>query len=302
MQRPDPGLALSRSRVRATTIASLCLVFLLPSAASSRSYELRYGLAPGQTWHAVQTIFRETTVAGLTRTDRNTARFRYETRESKVDGLLRLDASMLSQTMDDQQSPFDFSVIRFLALTDMRGTMRGVHFQIGEAEPPELPGLERDPVAYRQMLRSVAAAWLDAVYWLPELPERPIEVGEAFVVSNRGDVGGTNPGVSMQIESTTTFTLRKVTGPQAEFAIQVRSTVDAATALAGIVSNRLAEGEAVFDLELGMWKHQETRSDHRVSLSGAPGAEQGSARTVTTIEMALGEPPEVEPPVGRVGL
>ncbi len=302
MRRPDLTLPLSGFRVRATTVASLCLVFLLPGAAWSRSYELRYGLRPGQTWHAVQTVFRETTVAGLTRTDRNTARFRYETLESPLDGQLRLDASMLSQTMDDRESPFDFSVIRFLALTDVRGVMRGVHFQIGEAEPPELPGIERDPVAFRQMLRSVAAAWLDAVYWLPELPERPLEVGEAFVIANRGDVGGTDPGVSMQIESTTTFRLRKVTGRQAEFAIQVRSTVDAATAIADIVSNRNAEGEAVFDLELGMWTHQETRSDHRASLSGAPGAEQASARTVTTIAMALGEPPEVKPPADRVGL
>jgi len=283
-------------------IAALCLALLLPAAASARDYELRYGLHPGQTWHAVQTVFRETSVAGDTRTDRATARFRYETQVAPVEGEVRLDARMLSQTMDGQQSPFDFSVIRFLAQTDPRGTMRGLHFQIGEAEPPEMEGIERDPVAFRQMLRGVAAAWIEAVFWLPELPEQPIAVGESFVVNDRGDVGGTDPGVAMQIESTTSYTLRRVTGSQAEFAIQVRSTVDAATARAGIVSNRAAEGEAVFDLELGMWTRHETRSDHRARLDGVPGTDQATAHTVTTVEMRLGAPPEVEPPANRVGL
>lgn len=278
------------------------LLWLLPAAAAAGSYELRYGLTSGQTWHAVQTVFRETTVAGQTRTERASARFRYDVKDAPVPGDLRLDARMLSQTMGDEQSPFDFSVIRFLAQSNERGTLRGMHFQLDDADPPDLPGLEPDPVAFRQMLRSVAAAWIDAVYWLPELPERPIELGETFVQRDARDVGGTDPGVAMKMEATTTYTLRKVTGKLAEFAIEVRSTVGASTAQTGIVSNRQATGEAVFDLELGMWRRQETRSEHRASLEGLPGADQATGRTVTTIEMTLGEAPEVDPPADRVGL
>ena len=281
---------------------ALGLMVLLPSAASARSYELRYGLAVGQTWQAVQTTFRETTVAGLTRTDTAAARFRYEIVEAPVENEVRLEARMLSQTMGSEESPFDFSPIRFLAQTDPRGTMRGVHFQLGEAEPPYLEGIEPDPVAFRQMLRSLAAAWIEAVYWLPELPVQPLSVGESFVIQDRGDVGGTDPGVAMQIESKTTYTLQKVTGRLAEFTIRVTSTVDGATAQSGIVSNRSAEGEALFDLELGMWTRQETRSEHRAALHGAPGADHASGRTVTTIEMGLGDAPATNAPSDRVGL
>ncbi len=93
-----------------------------------------------------------------------------------------------------------------------------------------------------------------------------------------------------------------VTGRLAEFAIQVSSSVDASTAQTGIVSNQSTEGEAVFDLELGMWTRQETRSEHRASVHGSPATDQASARTVKTIEMKLGESAPAGEPADRVGL
>jgi hypothetical protein len=278
------------------------LLLLLPCAAGAGEYELRYGLAVGQTWHAVQTTYRETTVSGLTQTETASARFRYEVSEAPVEGEVRIDALMVSQTMDGEPSPFDFSAIRFLAQTDRRGVMRGVHFQLGDAEPPTLEGVEPDPVAFRQMLRSLATAWLDSVYWLPELPEAKLAVGESFEIVRGGDVGGTDPGVRMAMESKTAYTLAKVTGRLAEFSVRTSSKLDGSTAQSSIVSNRAAEGEAVFDLELGMWVRQETRAEHRAQLHGVPNADHASGRTVTTIEMRLGEPPEASDPADRVGL
>lgn len=290
MRGPEPRLAWA-----------LCVLWLLPVAAQARSYELRYGIAPGQTWHAAQTIHRETYVAGVSDTDTGIARFRYEVKNGP-EGTLRLDARMVSQETHDGPSPFDFSVIRFLAQTDRRGVMRGMHFRLGDVEPPDLEGVEKDPVAFRQMLRSLASAWLESVYWLPELPERSLAVGESFTIGDRGDVGGTDPGVTMQMDRKTTYRLRKVTGRLAEFSVEVHSTVDASTAQTGLTSQRTAEGEAVFDLEAGMWTRQEIRAEHHASLRGAEtGSETATARTVTTIEMQLGEPPSA-PPADRVGL
>ena len=73
--------------------------------------------------------------------------------------------------------------------------------------------------------------------------------------------------------------------------------------MAGIVSSRKATGEALFDLDHGMWIRHETRSEHRASVRGAGSiADQASGHSVTTIEMKLGEPPELQPPTDRVGL
>ena len=120
---------------------------------------------------------------------------------------------MLSQSVGGEKSPVDFSSIAFRASTDRRGALRGVHFELGDAEPPDLPGLDPDPVAFRQMLRQIAEAWIDTVYWLPELPEHAVAVGASFTIGERDDVGGTEPGVRMEMVSKTTYTLREVRVP-----------------------------------------------------------------------------------------
>jgi len=283
-----------RTAARRLWIAASALA-ALPLAASAQapgSYELRYGFAPGQTWHAVQTVVSQTTVGGVSDSRTGTARFRYDVSPGAAPGEFRLDARMLSQETGEERSPFDFSVIHFVAQTDARGVTRGMHFQLGEeVTPPPLEGVEEDPAAFRQMLRSLASAWLESVYWLPVLPEKPLAVGEFFVVADDGDVGGVDPGVSMQMHKETVYRLRKVTGRLAEFSIQARSTVDAATARSGIVSKLRAEGDAVFDLETGMWLRQEIRSQNRASVHGAEsGADRASAHSVTTIEMRPGAP------------
>lgn len=274
---------------RAVTCAAFALL-LAPAhaAAGTESILLRYGLANGQRWSAVQTIARETTLSGTTQSDEGVARFAYQVSETEVPGRLRFDARMLSQSVDGEESPLDFSAIEYQAALDRRGTRVGVHFVLGEAEPPEVPGMERDPVAFRQMLRQIAEAWLDSIYWLPELPEGALEIGDSFVIGDRNDVGGTDPGVRMEMASKTTYTLREVSGRRARFELEIRSTVDAATAQSAIESRRHGAGEALFDLDLGMWVRHEVRSEYRGVFSGAPGgAGDVSALTVTTIEMKL---------------
>jgi hypothetical protein len=292
MARPEVA-ACRRPTARRLWIAASALAALLVAAPvqAQGSYELRYGFAPGQTWHAVQTVVSETTVGDVSDSRTGTARFRYDVSSGAAPGEFRLDARMLSQETEEGPSPFDFSVIHFFAQTDARGVMRGRYFQLGEAEPPPLEGVEADPVAFREMLRSLASAWLESVYWLPVLPEKPLAVGESFELADRGDVAGVDPGVSMQMQKKTVYRLRKVTGRLAEFSIREHSTVDAATARSGIVSNLSAEGEAVFDLESGMWLRREIRSSNRASVRGAEsGADRARAHSVTIIEMRPGEP------------
>jgi hypothetical protein len=268
------------------TAATLLLTAVASGAVRAEPILLRYGLAAGQRWSAVQTIVRETKLADATRSDQGSAHFSYLVGETEVPGRLRLDARMLSQTVGGEESPVDFSVIQYQAATDARGVMRGLHFQLGEAEPPEVSGMESDPVAFRQMLRQIAEAWTHAVYWLPELPERALEVDDAFTIGDRDDVGGTDPGVRMQMTSKTTYTLREVSGRTARFDIAIRSTVDASTAQSAIESRRRGTGEALFDLDLGMWVRHQTRSEHHAVFSGTPGGPgDASARTITTIEM-----------------
>jgi hypothetical protein len=256
------------------------------AAQAGASYALRYGFESGQRWQAVQTLEGETTVGGVSERHTGVARFRYEVHPADPNGEFRLEARMLSQEMATGPSPIDFSAIRFQARTDARGVTRGKRFELEDVTPPKLPGVPDDPAAFSQLLRSLASAWIDSVYWLPVLPEEPLAVGESFVVDDRGDVGGTDPGVRMEMRTTTTYRLRGVIGDLAEFAIEVRSTVDAQTAGSGLTSSLHAEGEAIFDLDRGMWRRQEIRSQHDARVSGAEsGADRVTARSTTTTTM-----------------
>ena len=273
-------------RPSASILTALLLAAGAGGIAHAESLSLRYGIAPGQSWSAVQTIVRETSLGGETRSDRGTARFSYRVAATQEPDRLLLDARMLSQSVGEEESPVDFASIAFHASTDRRGVMRGVRFELGVVDPPDLPGIEPDPVAFRQMLRRVAEAWIDSVYWLPELPERALAVGESFVIGARDDVGGTEPGVRMEMVSKTTYTLRELSEGVARFDVAIRSSVEASTAQSAVESRRIAEGEADFDLELGMWTRHQTRSEHHAVFSGDPtGQGSASARTTTTIEM-----------------
>jgi len=261
--------------------------------AAGRELELRYGWSPGQIWRATQRIVRETRLPGNLQSDRGVAEFEYRV-QGDPESTLRLESRLLSQETAAGVSPLDFSAIAFSAQIDTQGRLRGAHYEIGEAQPPAVEGVAPDPIAFRQVLRQVASAWRGAVFWFPELPDRPLALGDSFVVDEARSLAESEPGVSMRMRATRTYRLLALEGQVARFRIEETSQVDAATAESGIASEQRAEGEALFDLALGMWTRQELVSSQRASYTGAAGAgeEQGevSSTTSTTLEMRRLEP------------
>jgi hypothetical protein len=272
----------------------LCGLWLAATAAAEPPLRLRYGWSPDQTWHTTHHSIRETRLRGEVQRDRGIARFEYRVLGAEPEGALRLEAALLSQETADGISPLDFSAIAFSAQIDAQGRLRGAHYEIGEAQPPVVEGVAPDPIAFRQMLRQVASAWRGAVFWFPELPERALAVGDSFVVDEARSLAETEPGVSMRIHSSRTYRLLAVEAGVARFRVEEVSTVDAATAQSGIASEQRAEGEALFDLGLGMWTRQELVSSQRASYTGAAGVGEGdgevSAITTTLLEMQRLEP------------
>lgn len=262
---------------------------------ASRGVLLRYGWAAEQIWRTTHRSVRETQLQGNPQRDRGIAEFEYRVLGGEPEGALRLDARLLSQETAQGVSPLDFSAIAFSAQIDAQGRLRGAHYAIGEAQPPVVQGVEPDPIAFRQVLRQVASAWRGAVFWFPELPERPIALGDSFVVDEVRNLAESEPGVSMRMHSSRTYRLLSVEASVLRFRVEEVSQVDAATAESGIASEQRAEGEALFDLGLGMWTRQELVSSQRASYTGAAGAgpEQGevSSTTSTTLEMRRVAPP-----------
>jgi hypothetical protein len=254
------------------------------AAAEPEAVRLRYGWVPGQVWRGTQTLTRETRLGEDLRRDRGVARFEYRVLAGKA-GELQLEVSLLSQETAEGTSPLDFSPILFRALADARG-VRSPSYEV--AEPAPGPGELADPIQHRRVLRQVASAWQDAALWFPQLPEASLAPGKSFTVSESHEVPESQPGIAMRIERARSYRLLGVESGVARFRVEDTSRVDAAGADSGIASDERAEGEARFDLALGMWLEQRLLSTQRALISGAeanaaPG--EASSHSVTEIRM-----------------
>ncbi|HXK21848.1 MAG TPA: hypothetical protein VMS55_04130 [Myxococcota bacterium] len=278
-----------RARVlrAALALGLLALGWRSAHADDSTPVRLRYGWAPAQSWRAVYSVKREMHLAQDVQTDLGVARFDYAVHPDAKRGSLRLEVRFVSQETAAGPSPLDFTPIVFRAGTDALGHLRGPDVRIGDARPPDLPGIEPDPVAYRQILEQAASAWRQAAFWFPELPERPLAPGEEFVSRDDRDLGGGAPGTGMWMRSERRYRLVSVAQGIARFHVEEDSHVDAAAGSEGVASEQRAEGEALFDLALGMWTRHELVSSQRASFRGAPSAAAADAtsHSVTTIEM-----------------
>ena len=277
-----------RGRFHAALALGLLALGSRGAHADDAPVRLRYGWAPGQTWRGVYSVKREMRLAQDVQTDLGVARFDYAVLPDAKQGSLRLEVRFVSQETAAGPSPLDFTPIVFHAGTDPLGHLRAPGYQIGEARPPDLPGIEPDPVAYQQMLEQAAAAWRHAAFWFPELPERPLAPGEEFVSRDDRDLGAGAPGMGMWMKSERRYRLVSVAEGVARFRVEENSHVDAAAGPESVASEQRAEGEALFDLALGMWTRHELVSSQKASFHGAPGAAptgEATSRSVTTIEM-----------------
>lgn len=278
---------MSRGRLRRAL--ALCALLLAPAALAGESapLRLRYGFGAGQGWRASYEVARETQIGDDVLRDRGVARFAYRVREGARKEQVRIEARLVSQETAAGVSPLDFSPIVFRTSIDARGHQIEPRFDVAAAQPPPVPGVEPDPLEYQRMLEQVASTWRFAVFWFPELPERALSPGDSFdVVEERDDEVA--PGVTMRVRRTRTYKLTSVADGVARFGVVETSHVDAANAKSGIASDERAEGEALFDLTLGMWTRHQLASSQHASFSGAePRTESGelSGRSVTTIEM-----------------
>lgn len=260
-------------------------------SAAEPGMRLAYDLVPGQVWRSTQSIAREIRVGDDVRRSRGEAVFRYRVGSAPEEDRLTLDATFLSLRPTEDAQPFAPDAVRFRAVVTRRGRVVASTSEVGEAPPPaEAPGgQEPDPVAWRQMLRSLAEAWTDAVFWLPELPARALHPGDTFTTRGERPLGGQEPGVAGRQTLERTYTLRRVEDGRAHFALASRSRVETSTARNAVRSERETTGEAVFDTRLGMWTRHVARSRDRVELEGAEPLHQGpgpaTATTTTTITM-----------------
>jgi hypothetical protein len=120
---------------------------------------------------------------------------------------------------------------------------------------------------YKQSSQMIAEAWKNIVFWLPELPEDALKPGDEFEVTQETDMGNEASEMNMQGVSKQVFTLKEVKDELAFFMVKGQTTTKSTAAKMGkSAAISEGEGEAVFDLQKGMWTDFTIKSQTKVQF------------------------------------
>lgn len=265
-----------------TLMAGACL--MTPHLVAAEGVTLRYGLEPGQVWNATSTTRTESSIAGIESSDGRETLIEYRVKAGERAGWWALEARQLSP----KTPGFGLDTVTFRAQMHSSGELRDIGFDLD----PLQPGQESDPsvAVMRQAMQGVADASTVGFFWFPEFPEEPLEPGDEFDAEIRSGGGpAETSGMQTKIVVRSVYTLDEIVDGLAYFTVRER-LVTGTTTPAGTVETRGAsKGEAVFDLEQGMWIEQESRMEMTFEGAGMPvGGDGGaSSRMVTRMRLEL---------------
>lgn len=221
----------------------LCLTLLgitFPPCLAADGYWFFYNLAPG-------TEFTETSHSRQTGAGEVISEFRERVRfqvveqpdaSETVDSLV--SARILSLT--NKGRPIDYyDGVTFQAQISVTGETSGIAFSGGQAR-------------HGALLQAAGPAKGKDIFWMPAFPTAPVNVGDVF----------THTAAASGASGRTEYELEEVEGVLARFSLRYSG----ASVVGGGSGTESGEGEAVFDMEQGMWRSHALRTDGNVTLPG----------------------------------
>jgi hypothetical protein len=243
--------------------------------AAAESQRLHYRMAPGQIWVAVMSTQNEFTFMGSEEVNRSKTIFEYKVTEGPKSGWISLTGNIIAMSSDQDGGQMDMSSLSFSADMHESGELRNISYEgsvlppmQGDAEelPPELAAM------YEGFTDMIAEAWVNAVFWFPELPDYALEIGDEFEVTEKFQMGNEAGGMQVKSVSKQVFTLEDLSEGLAYFTVRERAVTTSSAAMGGSSDTKTAgKGEAIFDVRAGMWLELSTKSLSQVTFEGTPG-------------------------------
>jgi hypothetical protein len=248
-------------------------VLALPHLASADGCTLAYNLKPGQKWRCAFTSRSETTVMGQKNTNQSKQTYDYVVSKGPKNNWVTVTARIVTKGAD-AQSGMNLSKLVFTADVHTSGEIRNIQYS-GDVMPT-LENADQIPEEMKKMMQAsykmIPEAYKHAIFWFPEVPEYRLEIGDEFDVKRTMGAGGTGTDMQMQTVSIQSFTLEEVSKGLAYFSVKQRSVTKTKGVAGGSADTKIAgKGEAVFDLEQGMWLELTEKSLVKVNLSGVAG-------------------------------
>jgi hypothetical protein len=254
-------------------------VAMMAVSLSGAEISLAYKLKSGQTWRCEQATVSQSEYMGQKSVSKSRSVIEYRTAKGPKSGWVSVTGRILSQSQPEGGSPMEWSKVTFTADIHRSGETRNIH-SAGSPMPEPQGGLPPEMKAmYAQSAAMVTEAWEHAVFWLPELPDYPLREGDEFEVERELGMGGSGSAMASKTVMRQVFTLEEVSQGLAYFSVKERSLTQTKGTAGGSSDTKVAgRGEAVFDLELGMWLELEEKSRAKVTFGGMMGMDGGSSQ------------------------
>ena len=262
-------------RILVISIA-LAAVLSVSSSALGGSYNFAYKVRPGQSWMATQSSQTEATFMGNKTVTRTKTIIEYKVSKGAKKGWVLLEARIKGQSSASGSSgQMDLSKMKFSADMHRSGEIRNIKHSGSPLPPMDTGGGELSPemaAMYEQSAKMMADAWKNAVFWFPELPEDALTLGDEFDVVRKMGMGNSTAGMQMESVSKQIFSLEDVSAGLAYFSVKERSLTKTGGAMGSKTETKTAgKGEAIFDLEQGMWLELTEKSRIRMQFGNTAG-------------------------------
>lgn len=270
----------------ATVLVFYCMV------ATAESQRFYYKMAPGQTWVAVMSTQNEITFMGNKDVNRNKITFEYSVSKGQKSGWVSITGKITSMSSDEGGEQMDMSKLSFFAEMHSSGVLRNISYEGSILFPMEAESGEIPPelvAMYEGVTQMIAKAWVNSVFWFPELPDYALEIGDEFEVTQNFQIGSETGGVEVKTVSKQVFTLEDLSEGLAYFTVKERTVTKSSAAMGGESDTKTAgKGEAIFDLREGMWLELTTKSLSRVEFENMPGVgdESQDMLRITKVRMS----------------
>ena len=218
--------------------------------------QLKYKLAPGQKWTCTFASKNESNVMGQKNVNQSRMVYEYTVSKGPKQGWVTMTARIESKGSGGQ-GQMDLSKLRFTADIHLSGEIRNSNYT-GTAMPDRGDEADQMPPEMKKMMQDsykmIPEAYKNAVFWFPEVPETKLEIGDEFDVQRKMGMGDSGIGVQAETLIKQVFTLEEVRKGLAYFSVKERSVTKTGGSMGGSSETKIAgKGNAIFDLEQGMW-------------------------------------------------
>ena len=259
-------------------IASVTLIVVFIFAANAPvvagGCQLQYKLTPGQKWTCNFASKNESNVMGQKNVNQSKMIYEYTVSKGPKQEWVTMTARINSKGSGGQ-GQMDLGKLLFTADMHLSGEIRNINYT-GNVMPDMGEGADQMSPQMKKMMedsyKMIPEAYKNGVFWFPEVPEEKLEIGDEFDVQRKMGMGNSGSGMQVETVSKQVFTLEDVSQGLAYFSVKERSVTKTGGSMGGSSETKIAgKGNAIFDLQQGMWLELTEKSRAKVNLGGVPG-------------------------------